>query len=258
MPRSNALGAAILVATIGLLPIDRVAAQATFGDLPTPVTAPAAASPSAATPRPFKDIVKGAREIPGLFALYQKEDKVWLAIAPEQFDKPFLFTHGIPKSIGERGLYGGQMGGAQLAVWRKIGGQVQLVAKNTKFFAQQGTPQARFVAESFSDSLLASTSVVAAPHPDTKAILVEANSLLFGDIPGYLTRLEAAFRMPFTLDTRNTSIAHVNNTKDLTGIQVQAHFSVPKLSAPPMTQPAPPTPSDATWILSKSSGLTIS
>ncbi len=243
MPRSNALGAAILVATIGLLPIDRVAAQATFGDLPTPVTAPAAASPSAATPRPFKDIVKGAREIPGLFALYQKEDKVWLAIAPEQFDKPFLFTHGIPKSIGERGLYGGQMGGAQLAVWRKIGGQVQLVAKNTKFFAQQGTPQARFVAESFSDSLLASTSVVAAPHPDTKAILVEANSLLFGDIPGYLTRLEAAFRMPFTLDTRNTSIAHVNNTKDLTGIQVQAHFSVPKLSAPPMTQPAPPTPS---------------
>ncbi len=242
MPPSTACGAALLVAALGLLTADPVAAQATFGDIVPPPPAATAASAGSSALRPFKEIVRGAREMPGLFGVYQKDEKVWLAIAPEQFDKPFLFTYNIPRSIGEKGLYSGQMGGAQLAVWRRIGNQVQLIARNTKFFAQQDTPQARFIADSFSDSLLASTGVAAAPHPDNKATLVEANSLLFGDIPGYLTRLEAAFRMPFTLDTRNTSIAHLNNTPEMTAIAVQAHFSVPKLAAPPLTQPTPPTP----------------
>ena len=43
------------------------------------------------------------------------------------------------------------------------------------------------------------------PHPERKSVLVEANALLFGDILGYSTQIELAFRMPFALDARNTS-----------------------------------------------------
>ena len=193
-------------------------------------------------PKPYKDVLKDATAIPGFFTLHQKDEKVWIEILPDQFDKPFFFSYNIPRSIGERGLYGSQMGGSELAVFRKIGNQVQLIARNTEFFAPEGTPQARFVSESFSDSLLASAAVAAAPHPDTKAVIVEANALLFADIPGYLTRLETAFRMPFALDAKNTSISSVSSVEHMTAIQVNAHFAVPKLAAPPLTPPPVPTP----------------
>ena len=139
------------------------------------------------------------------------------------------------------------MGGSKLVEFTKIGNQIQLIAKNIQFFAKEGTPQAQFVAESFSDSLMASAAVLTQPHPDTKSILIEANSLLFADIPGYQTRLEMAFRMPFALDTRNTSFSATKNTDKLTGLEVKAHFSVPKLSAPSMVpSPVPMTPPPTT------------
>jgi hypothetical protein len=212
------------------------------GATPAPGAAPAAAPSAPGAPRPFKDIVKDAKEIPGLFKLYQKDEKVWIEIKPEQFDKPFYFTYNIPQSVGERGLYGSQMGGGSLVAWKKIGNQIQLIEKNTEFYAKPGSPQAQFVSESFSDSLLASAATASLPHPDSKAVIVEVSGLLFSDIPGYLTRLEAAYRMPFALDARNTSVARVNNTDAMTGVQVSAHFSVPKLSAPPLVPSPVPTP----------------
>jgi hypothetical protein len=216
------------------------------GAPPATAAAPAGGPPGApGAPRPFKDIIKDAKMTPGFFTTYQKDDKVWLAIKPEQFEQPFFFTYNIPQSVGERGLYGSQMGGAEMAVFKKIGNQVQLIAKNAEYYATPGTPQAQFVSEGFSDSLLSSAAVVSAADADTKAVLIEANSLLFVDIPGYLTRLEFAYRMPFGLDTRNTSFTQVNNSDLLTGMRVQAHFSVPKLSAPsmipsPVPMPTPP------------------
>ena len=205
---------------------------------PSPTATPPAAP---GTLRPMKDILKDAKSIPGFFTLHQKDEKVWLEILPSQLGKPFFFSYNVPRSIGERGLYGSQMGGSKLVEFQKIGNQVQLIAKNTQFFAKEGTPQAQFVAESFSDSLMGSVALVSAPHPETKSILIEANTLLFSDIPGYQTRLEASFRMPFALDTRNTSFANVKSSETLTGLEVKAHFAVSKLSAPPMVPSQVPT-----------------
>ena len=238
----NALYACVLT-TLSFAAVAQTPAAAPTVAPPGAAPAAAGAPPAAAPPpRPYSAIVKDAKEIAGFFTIYEKDEKVWLAIKPEQFDKPFFFTYNIPQSIGERGLYGSQMGGAELVVFKKIGSQVQLLAKNAEFFAKPGTPQAQFVSEAFSDSLMASAAAVSLPHPDTKAVLVELNSLLFSDIPGYSTRLEAAFRMPFALDIRNTSISRLNNSEQLTGIQVKAHFSVPKLSPPPLTPSPVPTP----------------
>lgn len=197
----------------------------------------------------MKDFLRDAKATPGFFTLHQKDDKVWLEILPSQFNKPFFFSYNIPNSVGERGLYGSQMGSSRLVEFKKIGNQIQLIAKNTQFFAKEGTPQAQFVSESFSDSLLTSAAVLTQPHPETKSVLIEANSLLFSDIPGYQTRLEAAFRMPFAVDTRNTSFSAVKNTDKLTGLEVKVHFSVPRIAAPPimpgpgaMTSPPRATP----------------
>ena len=239
------------VAWISVLTLSTSQAQTEPPTSVAPVSAPTSATPPAAPVappaapgglRPMKDILKDAKSSPGFFTLHQRDEKVWLEILPSQMGKPFFFSYNVPRSIGERGLYGSQMGSSKLVEFQKVGNQVQLIAKNTQFFAKEGTPQAQFVTESFSDSLMSSTPMVSQPNPETKSILIEANSLLFTDIPGYQTRLEASFRMPFSLDTRNTSFSSTKNTNALTGLEVKAHFAVPKLSAPPpMSSPVPAT-----------------
>jgi len=242
----------ISIACTSFLAFNSSQAQTPAAASTAPATAPSSATPPAAAAsqpaapgalRPMKDILKDAKSTPGFFTLHQKDDKVWLEILPSQLDKPFFFSYNIPRSIGERGLYGSQMGGSKLVEFTKIGNQIQLIAKNTQFFAKAGTPQAQFVSESFSDSLMSSVTMASAPDPETKSILIEANALLFSDIPGYQTRLEASYRMPFSLDTRNTSFSATKNTSTLTGLEVKAHFAVPKLSAPPMTPSPVPSPS---------------
>ena len=206
----------------------------------------AASKPAAATPasglKAYAEVIKDSKELPGHFTLHQKDEKVWLAITPEQLNQPFFFTVNVSRSVGERGLYGSQMGSSYLATFRRVGNQIQLVALNTRFHAKPGTPQAQFVSESFSESLLGSAPVVSLKHPDTQAVLIEANGLLMSDIPGYQTALEEAFRMPFALDVKNSEFASVNNTPDNSGLEVRAHFSVSKLSASPLTPSPTPTP----------------
>lgn len=218
---------------------------------PTGVPAGSNGATPAATPaalKPFKDVVKDAKELKGFFTLHQKDDKVWLEIRPEQFNTPFFFSYNIPHSVGERGLYASQMGRGYQAVFRKIGNQVQLIAKNTEFYATPGTPQAQAVAQAFSDSLIGSAAVLSAPHSDTKAVLVDAGALLFSDIPAYSTRLEYAYRMPYALDKANTSFSKVSADESLTGFFVNSHFFVPRIAATPLTpSPVPvPTPPQTT------------
>ncbi|MBK8321383.1 MAG: zinc-dependent metalloprotease [Betaproteobacteria bacterium] len=249
---SQALPGATVALALAAAGLAGCAAIAPASDSPAPkpvaATAPAKAAapaPVPGQPRPFKEVAKDAIETAGFFAVHRKDEKAWIAIRPEQFDKPFFFTWNIPQSLGEKGLYGSQMGGSRLVVLKKIGNQAQLIAKNVEFHAKEGTPQAQFVSESFSDSLVASAPVVSLPHPESKAVLVELNALLFGDIPGYGSRIEGAFRLPYALDGRNTSIARVTQTELLTSVQVKAHFATPKIPAPPlapspMPAPAPP------------------
>lgn len=236
--------------------------EAAFAQTPQtpPVAAPvanganAAAPVAAATPapaaglKPFKEIIKDAKELKGFFNLYQKDEKVWIEIRPEQFDKPFLFTYNIPNSIGERGLYGSQMGRGYHVVFKKVGSQVQLLAKNTEFVATPGTPQAHAVAQAFSDSLLASAAVLSTPSSETKGILVDASALLFNDIPAYSTRLEYAYRTIYAMDRANTSFGKLNVDDSLAGFFVNAHFMTPRIAASPLVPPpvALPTPPQTT------------
>lgn len=210
----------------------------------TPVQPPVVATPviaaPAAAPRPFADIVRGAVHLPGFLSLYQKEEKVWIELRPDQFDRPLFMSVNMPNGIGERGIYGSQMGLSQVVVFHRIGNLVQMIAKNVDFGAKGGTPQALAVQQAFSDSLLAIAPVASGPHPQSKSVLVEANVLLFGDIPSMTTRLETAFRMPYVMDARNSSFLTIRSDDGMTGLQVNAHFFVPRIAARPAIAPTVP------------------
>ncbi len=206
--------------------------------------ASAPARPDPAAPKPFAEVIKGATQQAGFIPVWRKDEKVWLEIPAELLDKPFLLSANISQSIGERGLYGSQMGPSWLASFRKVNNQVQLTALNTEYIAS-GTAMQASVAQGFSDSLLGAIAVASAPHPQRKSLLVDA-SFLLSDLPAYSTRLEAAFRLPYALDRGNSSIDKTRVTEDLTTLNLRMHFATARLPALPLVptpvpMPAPPS-----------------
>ena len=206
---------------------------------PTNAAAPRPAP--AGQPRPFAEVIKDARRTEGFFTTWQKDEKLWLELRPDQLDKPFLLSTVLSRGIAQLPFVPGLLGNSELAAFRRIGNQVQLVALNTGFQAPKGSPLQHAVRE-VSDSLLASGTVASADHPERKSFLVDANALLLADVAGVSTVIETAFRLPYALDRANSAIDRVRVTEEQTSVAVNLHFAVPKLPAPPATPPAPGTP----------------
>jgi hypothetical protein len=204
-----------------------------------------AARPEPSPLRAFADVIKDAKEQPGYFGIWRKDERVWLEIPTERLGQPFLLSANVSRSVGERGLYGSQMGPAWLVEWKRVGNVLQLVAKNTDFRAGNDPALQRTVRQGFSDSLIASTLVLSHEHPQKKSVLVDA-SFLLSDIPGYSTVLERAFRIPYGLDRNNSHFEATRAEAGLTTLAANIHFATPRISAPPlmptpMPLPGPPT-----------------
>jgi hypothetical protein len=244
------------------------AAQAVAKDSATPATqgtAPGAAhipgTPSAAmgaaaaaavaaaavqSQKPFADVIKDAKETPGLFHVYQKDDKTWIEIGPDQFDHPFFFSWNLSRGLGEKFIYGGLMGDSDIVEFHKMGSTVQLVAKNQVYYASQGKPQARAVAEAFTDSLVAAVPVASQPHPERKSVLIDLNQLMLSDIPGANGFLERTYRQMYSFDSRNSNIVKTRATPDMLGVEVSAHYALGRVIQPPAAGPSTGTPPPAT------------
>lgn len=209
-----------------------------------PVSASSPARPDPAAPRPFADVIKGATQQAGFVPVWRKDDKLWLEIPAERLDQPFLLSVNISHSLGERGLYGSQMGPSWLVTFRKVNNTlIQLVALNTEFVAS-GAPMKATVEQGFSNSLIASATIASAPHPERKSVLIDG-AFLLSDIPGYSTRLEAAFRLPYALDRTNSFFEKTRADDDITTLNARVHFATPRLPAPPLVAgptPMPPPP----------------
>jgi hypothetical protein len=205
-----------------------------------PGTAPPVPSPASPT-KPFAEVIKDAKAFPGYFTLYQKDEKVWIEILPDQFDRPFFFQANRNRGIGDRRALINPMLRGHIAALHKIGDLIQLLARNERFVARTGTAAARAVRENMSDSLIGSAAVVSRPHPERKSVLIEANALLLADLPGAATSLETAYRLPYAFDARNSSFTAVRAADDIAVFSVNAHYSIPKIPAPPLV-PNPATP----------------
>lgn len=229
---------------LGLVAGETPKADASKPEAPKAETAKAATPPpDPSALKPFADVIKDATEIKGLFPLWQKADKVWMEISPDQLEKPFFFSINIVQNIGERGLYAGMMGDSHIAYFKRVNNNLQLLARNTAFLAKDGTAIKRAVAEGFSDSLLSNAMVHSQPHPERKTFLVEANALLMRDLPMGAIQLEAAFRQPYGFDPFNSSFQELQGTPELTALRVNAHYSLAKLIIPGPSMPGmPPMP----------------
>ena len=210
---------------------------------------PAATSPPPVPgqPPPFAVVMKDAKQTSGLFTAWQKDEKVWLELRPEDFNQPFFFSPKLSTGIGEQFLYGGLMlPSPRLLQFRRVHNQVQLIAINDQQVATANTPEARAVAAAISPSLMGSTPVASLPHPERKTVLIDAGALFVSDMLGLGAVLQRTYRQGYGFDGRNSAITSVRGKPDLLVIEANNHYAtaaiaVPQPGAPPGA-PVPTTP----------------
>jgi len=195
--------------------------------------------------RPFADVVKDAKRSDGVFAFWQKDDKVWLELKPDDFNRPFFLSPKLKTGIGERNFYGGLMQDDGIVEFRRIHNQVQLIWLNVGYVATPGTPEAAAIEAGYSPSLLASAPVLSLPEPERKSVLVEANSLLLADLLAFGMELQRSYRQGYAFDARNSAITQVRSTPDALVFEVLGHYatasiSVPQPGMPPGLAPSAP------------------
>jgi hypothetical protein len=223
-------------------PAPAVPPMSTASPASAPTAAPsAAARPDPSAPKPFAEVSKDAKRQDGFVPLWRKDEKVWLEIGPELIGKPLLFSANIAQSVGERGLYGNSMGPSWMVQFRRIGNQMQMVAKQFDFRGERDPATVEALRQGFSDSLLAGVPVASAEHPERKSVLVDA-SFLLGDLAGYSTRLERAYRLPFAVDRANSFFESARAEAGLTTLSAKVHYAVARIPAPPLLPPGAPAP----------------
>ena len=234
---AHPVAAAASAPTAGAAPAARPAAA-------TPAVGPPATPPG--TPPAFATVIKDAKKIDGLFTVWQKDDKFWLELKPEDFNKPLFLSPKVARGIGEKGLYGGLMSGRwsgygrhQIVEFQKVHNQVRLLAVNSEFVARTGTPEARAVSAAFSPSLLSSAAVASQPHPERKTVLVEANGLFVNDMLGLGMSLGRTYRQGYSFDARHSGIDRVRGKADLLVFEVTSHYATPSINFPTPGSAAP-------------------
>jgi hypothetical protein len=175
----------------------------------------------------FADVVKDMEVIKGLFTFYRKaeENKIYIEIQTNQFDRTFLFAGSIDQSVGERGLYSSQMGGQFPFQFHLVGKNVQWLVLNTTFTAKKGTPADRTIHRSFPNSILASARIVSQPHPERKSFLVNVSDIVLSDLPGMAAALKEAYKpSDYRFDRGSSAITGVKSFPENALFEVWLHY----------------------------------
>jgi hypothetical protein len=137
-----------------------------------PLPQPLPPRPGAPGQKPFADVVKDAKEYDGLLKLYQKDERVWIESARPARQADLLQVEHQPGHRRGR-IFGGAMnypmGVAQVVVFHKVGQNIQLIAKNTKYTAKPGTPRRAPSRRASRTACSATAPIAAQPHPSRKS-----------------------------------------------------------------------------------------
>ena len=68
--------------------------------MPPGTPQPAVAPPG--SPQLFAAVIRDAKKTEGLLTVYQKDEKVWIELKPEDFNKPFFMSAKIPPASARR------------------------------------------------------------------------------------------------------------------------------------------------------------
>lgn len=217
----------------------------TLLNLPVAGQAPAADGP-AESEAPFGDfetLVDGAETLEGFFDVYLKDDKLYLAVAPDQVGMDFLVDYRIAQGIGARGLYGGSTTTyfeMDLMAIERRGDKLYLMKRPHRFSAEEDWRVQDAVDITFGSSVVESADLEAV-RPDS-ALVIDATGWFVGDMHGLSETMRGvAATQPgqpgsASFDASRSYLEEVKNFKGNTNIKAKLTYrsnrSVPLPSVP--------------------------
>jgi hypothetical protein len=127
----------------------------------------------------FEKVVKGAKEYDGLFKLHQKDEHLYAEILPHQFDKPLLCPMAIARGVGLGG-FTLNMSEEMVLVFHRSGDKVQVIRRNVHFKARPGSPAAKAVETSYTDSILLALRIQAI-NQAKQSVVIDLNDIFMAD-----------------------------------------------------------------------------
>jgi len=128
-----ASGPAPAVASAAAAPSAQAAPAAAASAPAAAASAPTAPRPAAAAGAPpaFAEVTRDAKRQEGFLDIWSKEEKTWIEIPAARLNQPFFFASALTSGLGERFFWPGLPASRQqVAFLRRVGNQVQLVARN--------------------------------------------------------------------------------------------------------------------------------
>jgi len=184
----------------------------------------------------FEEIVMNAKKSEGLFNLYQKEDKLYLEIQPEQFGKLYLFLPTL-RTSARYGISGSYLP-TRIFVWEKLDNKVLLLWKNTRYTAKKSTQYKRSLKNVIPDSIVNAFKIESAPHPERKSILISLDECFLSDLPDLGQRFSRDPKHPYSVDKKRTVWGKVQSFPK--NIELEVRYTV--ASTRPRNEPSVPDP----------------
>lgn len=130
----------------------------------------------------FSTATADADSIPGLFTLHRfPDDSLAMEVKPDQLNQYFMVDATLDSGIGDWFVYRGLPLRSTLFQFRKLGkDRLQMVVPNFYFRTLPNDPQAKSVADSFSDSVLYTLPIISI-NPENESFLIDVTGLFAGD-----------------------------------------------------------------------------
>jgi len=193
-------------------------------------------------------ILKDAKKIEGLLTLYQKNNSLYVELMPGDYSSEYIVLISISRGIAQGQLLGGMSWGfGDDWVWqfRKVNDNVHVVRKNVRFKASQGSPEARAVANSYTDSVL--FSLPATTKGPKGGDLVDLTSVFMSDLPQISSVLpgfvfspqksswaavkgfEKNMELQVAATYASSGQMEIETVPDSRGVTVNVHYSISKI-----------------------------
>jgi hypothetical protein len=124
-------------------------------------------------PQAYAAFVKGAERQTGLIDILRKDDDVYFDLNEDQLERPFLIAPALAGGVGGN-AFAGRIYPTFVLEFQKVGKRILWISKNPRFTAPPGTSFANALAVSTSDSVIASTPIVAQDEAKKRIVISAA------------------------------------------------------------------------------------
>ena len=205
------------------------------GDGAPPTTAPnidQQKPTESAKTKSMEESLKGKKEIPGLFKLYQdeKEGKLFMLIGSDQLNKEYIhFVHGLNGQMNAGVIKGGYRG-SRIFTLKRYFNRIEIEVQNTAFYYNPKNPLSKSSGSNISTAILASSTIISEKDGDVliavdDVFLTEAlHQITRGFIPGGMNK------NPFKigrLAKERTKYQNIKNYPENTDVIVQYVYTNP-------------------------------